>query len=204
MTELNFRKLALAAVPGPEWLQTWSSKYDGDDDDEYLKLVKLAQSNALTGEGYVRIGKWKDGVKEHQSGRWKTNVASVAYEIWMEISRQMPSYLEGGETDLLNYWSERAYTDSFPSFSRKKRFGLSRATTLLHFVSGGRYPIFDARVREAIVRLGCPRPEESVGYYMQTYAPLFEEIMEVCQTRDVRQLDKALFSYGGSAGYAEA
>jgi hypothetical protein len=43
-----------------------------------------------------------------------------------------------------------------------------------------------------------------VGYYIQNDVPLFEQIVEGCQTNDVRQLDKALFSYGGSAGYVEA
>jgi hypothetical protein len=204
MAELNFRKLALVGVPAPEWLQIWSARYTGYDDETYFDLVKLAQRNALTTEDYVRMGKWKDGVGEDQPGKWRPNVASVAYEIWIEISRNEPKWLEGGEIEFLDYWSERTYTDTYPSSSVNKRFGLSRATTLLHFVSGGRYPIFDSNVRKALIRLGHSRPKESVVYYLETYVPLFQQILDLCQSTDARNLDKALFSYGASAAYQAA
>ena len=53
----------------------------------------------------------------------------------------------------LEDWANRAYTATDRRGPRKKHFGLPRATTLLHFISGGRYPIFDSRVRTAIARL---------------------------------------------------
>ena len=49
--------------------------------------------------------------------------------------------------------AERTRTYSKKKGPVKKRFGVPRATTLLHFVSGGRFPIIDSRVRRAIVKL---------------------------------------------------
>jgi hypothetical protein len=99
--------------------------------------------------------------------------------------------------DFLRDWSERRYTDIFGSKTIEKRFGLSRATTLLYFLSGGRFPIFDSRVRRAIRRLCGERVPNSVKGYTGSFVPRFREIAQACQTRDLRQLDRALFSFGG-------
>src|ERR1700682_1891342 len=97
----------------------------------------------------------------------------------------------------LEDWSNRAYTDIFKNGPRKKHFGLSRATTLLHFVSGGLYPIFDSRVRTAIARLlDHPELPGTISSYLDSYLPLFKELAGRCETDDLRMLDKALFSYG--------
>jgi hypothetical protein len=97
----------------------------------------------------------------------------------------------------LEDWSSRAYTDTFRTGPRRKHFGLSRATTLLHFVSGGRYPIFDARVKAAIARLlDHPELPGTVSSYLDSYIPVFKELAYCCETEDYRMLDKALFSYG--------
>ena len=99
-------------------------------------------------------------------------------------------------TDFLEDWSTRAYVDVFESGSRNKRFGLSRATALLHFVSGGRYPIFDSRVKTAIARLlDQAEPADAVSIH-GFISPLFRELAGRCETDDFRMLDKALFSYG--------
>jgi hypothetical protein len=80
----------------------------------------------------------------------------------------------------------------------KKRFGVPRATTLLHFVSGGRFPIIDSRVRRAIARLCDDHvPPNTVRWYLDSFRPLFSELAALCKTEDdSRILDKALTSYG--------
>jgi hypothetical protein len=104
---------------------------------------------------------------------------------------------ESGVAVFLEDWSSREYRDVFKNGSRKKRFGLSRATTLLHFISGGRYPIFDSRVKTALARLlGRPKLSDTVRSYLDSYIPLFKELADHCETNDFRMLDKALFSYG--------
>ena len=145
----------------------------------------------------MRIGRWKDGART--DGRWKANVASVAYPIWMQAASEMPKCPEGmGVADFLNDWSNRKYKDEWPTRSVEKRFGLSRATTLLHFLSGGCFPIFDSRVRTAITRLSpnSTRVENTVGWYLDSYCSLFAELAAVCGSEDFRTMDKALFSYG--------
>ena len=181
--------------PPQEWLRVWAARYQSDDDPEYRKLI--AKYESLSAEDFERIGKWKDGAKTER--QWRPNVASVAYRIWMQAATELPKCPEGSEVaSFLDDWSRRAYTDEYKNGSREKHFGLSRATTLLHFVSGGRFPIFDSRVRTAIARLlGPPVPPDTVRWYLDSCCPLFSELAALCeQGNDLRILDKALFSYG--------
>jgi hypothetical protein len=76
-------------------------------------------------------------------------------------------------------------------------FGVSRATTLLHFVSGGFYPILDSTVQASLVRLGSP-VDNTIGEYVNIFCPLFLELASVCGlsgTEGLRQLDNALMTY---------
>jgi hypothetical protein len=179
-----------------EWLCRWATRYElaSIDDGEYRDLIE--RHKMFTADDFIRIGKWKDAATAE--GRWKPNVASVAYLIWLQAAKELPRCPEGSRMkDFLENWSTRAYADVFKSGSRNKRFGLSRATTLLHFVSGGRYPIFDSRVKTAIARLlNQAEPADTVSAYADSYLPLFRELASRCETDDFRMLDKALFSYG--------
>jgi hypothetical protein len=51
--------------------------------------------------------------------------------------------------EFLVYWSEKRFWAATRMGRRlEKRFGLSRATTLLHFVSGGRYQVSSVDLSE--------------------------------------------------------
>ena len=171
----------------------WAARYVEFDDPEHNELI--AKDKSLSAADFVRIGKWKDAVKTE--GRWKANVASVAYRIWMLAASELPKCPEESRVaDFLDDWSERKYTDEYAIGPVEKRFGLSRTSTLLHFISGGRFPIFDSRVRRAMARLlNFPVPN-TVRWYLDSYCSLFSEIAALCGTEDLRMVDKALFSYG--------
>lgn len=78
-----------------------------------------------------------------------------------------------------------------------KTFGLSRATTLLHFLSGGRFPIFDPRVCRAIGRLTGKKLKMTPASYLTDYIPMFGAIQQRCGAESGRPVDQALFAYGG-------
>ena len=101
-----------------------------------------------------------------------------------------------GIADFLNQWSCRKYEDERRESRIRKKFGLSRATTLLHFMSGGSFPIFDSRVRRALIRLTVARVPYTILCYLELYRPIFLELARACDTYDLRAVDKALFSYG--------
>lgn len=194
MSRFRFRSSNGTDIAPHEWLLLWANRFPSNDYPGHDELI--AKHKSLSSEDFVRIGKWKDGVKTE--GKWRANVASVAYPIWMQAASEAPKCPEGSElATFLNDWFNRKYTDNFANGPVRKRFGLSRATTLLHFVSGGRFPIFDSRVRRAMTRLLGSPVSNSVRWYLDSYCPLFSEVAAVCGTEDLRMVDMALFSYGG-------
>lgn len=182
-----------------EWLGLWSAAYGPADEVLYQKLIRKHES--FTAADFESIGQWKDGalpVDGAPSGRWKPNVASVAFEIWLQVARECPKCPPDNRVDeFLQGWGERRYKDNYPNGTiRDKKFGLSRATTLLHFVSGGRFPIFDSRVELAVKALTAAPVEYSTHGYNKTIRPLVVKIIEQCPPANVRHVDRALFAYG--------
>jgi hypothetical protein len=194
MSQFRFLSLDGKDVAPEEWLHMWADLYPSQDYAGYEEL--MARHKSFSGADIERIGKWKDSAKTEV--KWKPNVASVAYEIWMQAASELPVCPNDERTaDFLDDWSERKYEDRFGNRTVEKRFGLSRATTLLHFLSGGRFPIFDSRVRRAMTRLLGLQVPNTVRWYLDSYCPLLSEIAALCGTKDLRMVDKALFSYGG-------
>ena len=194
MSRFRFRSSDGDDIEPQEWLRVWAERYPLHNYAEYGELILKHKS--LSAADFVQIGKWKDGAKTE--GKWKANVASVAYPIWMLAASELPKCPRGSDVaDFLDDWSERKYTNEHADGAVEKRFGLSRATTLLHFISGGDFPIFDSRVRRAMTRLLNSPVPNTVPWYLDSYCPLFSEVAALCGTEDLRMVDKALFSYGG-------
>ncbi len=194
MSRFRFRSSDGSDIAPEEWLRVWAARYPSDDYAEYCELITKHKS--LSAADFELMGKWKDSAKTE--GKWKPNVASVAYRIWMQTASELPT--RPGENAVANFlgdWSDRNYTDVYKGKPTVKRFGLSRASTLLHFLSGGHFPIFDSRVRRAITRLLSSPVPNTVRWYLDSYCPLFLEVAALCGTEDLRKLDMALFSYGG-------
>lgn len=204
MSQFRFQVLEMRGSTPEEWLSRWAKRYEeitGYDPD-YNELIKKCGS--FTAEDFRRIGKWKDNA--NSEGKWKPNVAMVAYLIWERTATELPKCPAEGDVEaFLKDWTNRTYEDVTKTGVRKKKhFGLSRASTLLHFVTGGRFPIFDSRVRVAISRLlGRPQLQDYVSVYMTTFLPIFNELADCCcctNADDRRKLDKALFAYGAMDG----
>src|SRR5579859_2906550 len=124
MSPFKFQILDVRESTPQEWLREWAARYPSKDypESEYSELI--ANYESLSAEDFVRIGKWKDGVKT--KGKWKANVASVAYGIWMLATQELPKCPEESEVEaFLDDWSRRTYTDVFPNKSVEKHFGLA-------------------------------------------------------------------------------
>lgn len=193
MNQFRFRSLDGSDIAPQDWLNMWSDRYPSNDYAGYSELI--AKHKSLSAADFALIGKWKDAAKTE--GKWKPNVASVAYLIWMQAASELPRCPEETNVaDFLDEWCGRKYTDEYPTGKVEKHFGLSRTTTLLHFISGGRFPIFDSRVRRAMARLLKSRVPNTVRGYLDSYCPLFLEVAALCEAEDLRKVDMALFSYG--------
>lgn len=127
------------------------------------------------------------------------NVASVAFVVCKQAANELPRF-ELGHTNVrqfLSDWADRSYTDQYDSgLVRRKKFGLSRATTLLHALSKGTYPIFDSRVRAGYRRLTGQSAKNNVNWYLDSYVEFFLNLAKECGTTDLKFVDNALFAYG--------
>lgn len=166
MTRFRFRGVDGSDIDPTQWLRIWADRYPIEDYAEYDELI--ARHKSLFAADFEQIGKWKDNAKT--GSKWKANVASVAYPIWMQAATELPKCPEQSQVAVfLNDWAGRKYTDTYATARVAKTFGLSRATTLLHFISGGRFPIFDSRVRRAMTRLPqfpCPEHRSLVSRFI--------------------------------------
>ena len=190
MSQLAFRDSDGNTIAPPEWLRMWADRFPirRFPDEEHDSL--MAKHESLSAVDFERIGRWKDAATSE--GKWKPDIASVAYDIWMQAASELPRCPpERLVADFLQHWSERKHTVR----GVPKRFGLARATTLLYFISGGRFPIFDSRVRRAMRRLLSSAAPNTARWYLDSYCPLFSEIVALC-IGDARTVDKALFSFG--------
>src|SRR5947208_2837358 len=122
---LDYRDAHRKSVTPRVWLRVWAAQYPGQKYDlEHNRLVALTQKEP---GDFERIGKWKDAASS--AAKWKPNVASVAYVIWMEAASERPTCpTDDTIADFLLGWSSRACEDRFSTRTVKKRFGLSRAT----------------------------------------------------------------------------
>ena len=187
-------------IDAVEWVTRWAGRYDGGDEVEYADLIE--KRGALSADDFEQVGKWKEGCLTPGNGRWKTGTPA-AYDVWMETTRELPQCPErAGVSDFLAKWSERKFA---AGRDLRKRFGLSRATTLLHFVSGGEYPILDSRVVMAMKRLGSPIDgEDTINGYLTSFCPLFADLAAACGlsgVNELRKLDNALFNYGAERSF---
>ena len=201
MSELVFRVIDVRRCSAPEWFAVWAARYEGDELDRSRYQELIDKGGQFTAEDMVKLGKWKDDVSDSENnGRWKSDVASVAFKIWEELANNPPVCPVHEEVEaFLEELSQREYTDKYSSgLSRKKHFGLSRATTVLHFLSSGHYPILDSRVWTAVGLLAGPRMSESSKSYVADFLPFFDSLKKDCGTDNTRELDKALFAYGSS------
>jgi hypothetical protein len=200
-SRFRFRSPDGRDITPEEWLGIWAALYPTSKyGAEHNKLITEHEPHSAA--YIVRIGRWKDAAEA--DSKWKLDVASVAYQIWMNAASEPPRCPnESQVSDFLQDWSERKYVNNYESGAREMRFGLSRATTLLYFISGGRFPIFDSRVRKAMTRLLSSAIPNKVRYYVDSYCPLFLEITALCAAGNGRMVDKALFSYGGRIGQFE-
>jgi hypothetical protein len=182
------------------WLARWAGHYRGGDNPEYFDLI--AKQGILSADDFEKAGKWKEGCLKPGHGSWKTGTPR-AYDVWMQAKTELPECPEKASTaEFLTKWSERKFA---AGKDQRKRFGLSRATTLLHFVSGGQYPILDSRVVMAMARLGSTiDKEETNDGYLNSFCPLFSELAAACGvsgTEGLRKLDNALFEYGSAVSF---
>lgn len=183
-----------------EWLRQWSAQYPATySEHDYQNFIK--SGGKLTAGQFLAIGRWKD--RATSSNKWRPNVPSVAVAVWKRSAHELlgPKFDEKNAETFLAQWSEKKFGGKFKNGQRyEKRFGLSRATTLLHFITSGSFPIFDSRVRRAVTRLGFPI-SNTVDAYLKSYVKSFRRIALECGTRDFRAVDKALFCFGGKKGF---
>lgn len=191
----RFQKTTGESCNAVEWLTEWENKYPSKDYNEDLYNELIQKAGALVPQDFILIGRWKDAA--WTKNKWRPNVASVAYAGWIEASIELPGLSVVPEA-FLNEWCQRLYPDtSSRSVNGQKRFGLSRATTLLHLMSAAKFPIYDSRVRRAIRRVCKKHAPNQVEWYIKSYIPIFEALVELCSAIP-RSVDKALFAYGGN------
>jgi hypothetical protein len=210
MTNTSTLKFTLPAWQTHEpslWFKFWAGLYESTksrQEDNRVYYTLIAKGGQLQAGDFEIVGRWKEGCLSVTNGRWKPNT-TAGFEVWMQVKQALPTCPKDDSVPtFLTQWSDIEFTTGIDKNTQKickQKFGLPRASTLLHFISGGRFPIFDSRVRRAIKRLGSSPPTKlTAKWYFESFCPLFKEIANLCgasSTTELRLLDNALFCYGG-------
>ena len=208
--KFNFLSPGGSAITPEEWVNDWSKKFPRPSDRLYDYLVRKASK--MTSDDLRILGAWKDGALEKSvfsgegqfdpnntkysfNGKWKPSAASVAFETWETIAEELGGNMQDGyppdPEEFLRKWEQER------AGAKAKRFGLSRATSLLHFISGGRYPIFDKNVRRGMHLLTGTTVEYTLEWYSGGFRKLFSELARECKCEtNPRKVEMALFAYG--------
>lgn len=223
-TDTNFCFLSPEGQPlcAIDWLTVWRERYPSKKYPEGIYKYLLAKGPALDDRDAELLGAWKDGALMKAeggsgaclgpfdgdfvqfNGRWGPSASSVAYEVWQKIH---------GDVAQLKSWLKAKNHDAFLEYlaakvAGNKRFGLSRATYVLHIFSKARFPILDSNVCAALHQLldgryrdtTFPKKIASSCTYLSTFCPIIWDLEAECDTEAVpqrrRDLDKALFAYG--------
>jgi hypothetical protein len=213
MSSFKFRYPEWVDIEPGVWVQKWNDLFllgkDRKADDRVYKSL-METKGELSGADFEQIGRWKEGclkTGEKENGRWKPKT-SAAYDIWMQAKENPPERPPDDKIDrefaakFLGDWSERKFAKpSAGGIVQDTRFGLSRATTLLHFIGVGRFPIYDSGIWYGLERLGLRLPwTMTVEAYFERFVPLFFSIASECglsqSIDDLRKLDNALRCYG--------
>ncbi len=210
MSSFTFCYPEWAEIDASLWVNKWAEAFLSSDErraDDLAYNELIAKKGQLSGADFEQIGRWKEGCtvreggKEH--GRWKPGT-TAAYDVWMEGKQNPPQQPANGKLDdafartFLEEWSEKTY-----EVSKKgpTRFGVARASTLLHFLSAGQFPIYDDFIWYALKRLGTPLPwKMTVDAYLKKFCPLVAALAASCglsrSVADLRKLDNALRCFG--------
>lgn len=86
MSRFNFRDPTGKVVAADQWLRTWSERFPTANYNGYEELI--AKHHRFSASDFEEIGRWKDAAKT--DGRWKPNVASVAYLVWIQAAKERP------------------------------------------------------------------------------------------------------------------
>ncbi len=213
MSPFEFRYPEWQEVAPSAWVQKWAALYElteerKQDNSVYQSLIEKRE--VLSGEDFELVGRWKEGclskkkMEGKENKRWKPE-SPVAYDVWMQAKRDQPKCptdTDDAIAEFLNDWSERKFRKLVKGGQlQETRFGLPRASTLLHFISVGRFPIFDQFVRIAMGRLGSKVPQNLTAHqYLEKFCRTFAAIAANCSLSsigDLRKLDNALRCYGG-------
>jgi hypothetical protein len=229
-TGFNFRSPSSQVVTGSHWLGTWSALFPSSKYSENVYLELLDRGPELSDEGIEILGAWKDAALKSTSlqnpsghlfgrvrvlfnGKWNPGT-SCAYSSWQQIPSRLPTLkqqLDRQEysrflTDLAEMQYEKTARGGHLT---EARFGLSRATYVLHVFSRGNYPIYDRWTHCAMYQLtdGEYRGQRihkskhsQPTWYLENFVPFVREVASVCNAandqRGLRNVDKALFAYG--------
>ncbi len=206
MSLFRFRYPEWVEVEPSLWVQKWAGLYELRKErkkDDCVYKVLIEKNGTLSGDDFELVGRWKEGCFAKTNGRWKTKT-TAAYDVWMQARNEPPKCpVEGRIADFLEIWCERKFASGVYKKSgqvQQQRFGLSRASALLHFISVGRFPIYDGFTGSAIRRLGSRLPcDLTIDGYLNKFCPLFSSIANDCglsSIDDLRRLDNALRCYG--------
>lgn len=165
------------------FIEEWSKKYSGQDDEYNNILSEISKNTADTGtiskDLFARIVNWK-AARAKGYVDWK-NFEKYAKTISVAFSAQ-----ENQKISII---------DDLPGI------GIPVASAIMHFVYPQNFPTVDFRTVEALKEMGYLDKTKSTHHFRDTifgYESFRQTILGIakkCPERSLREIDRALFAY---------
>lgn len=221
--KFDFRSRNGAPLSSLEWQTEWASGFDAKRYPDEVCEELAARGAALPDGDFDVLGAWKDGVIRRGGQRnfgkclvyftrgWKEN-AVCARTVWLSLAskrRGLEEFLDRRDyRSFLNQVADEQYLKAGRGGLSSARFGLSRATYILHVFSKARFPIYDRNTHRGISRLTHgyyngweirKMKSDDADWYLERFCAIIGDLQQQCgalESASFRQVDKALFQYG--------
>lgn len=147
----------------------------------------------------------------HFTRGWKED-AVCARSVWLSLPRKRPELEEflkrRNYRSFLSQVADKRYVKACKGGLKYARFGLSRATYILHVFSKAQFPIYDSNTHLGICLLTHGyyndweiqrTKSDDPGWYLERFCAIIGDLQQQCAANGsafLRDVDKALFQYG--------
>jgi hypothetical protein len=168
------------------FISKWHPKYDDteNDEEEYGRLVAQVAED-MHSAGTILQGTFL------AIWRWKKAIRAIRYVRLDQYEDRYSEAFRRAASEL----PERKLEALLAPDVKLPGTGAATASTIIHFMHPRSMPILDVRTAEALFEAGLISTKRAAAHHYEEFRKAIEGIRHRCRSRNLREIDRALFAY---------